>query len=85
VDLSAARAAAADKPDDVAAQTLVADLDLMGGHVEDAFNRLVDLVRRTREADREAARIHLVEMFAVVGDDDPRVAKARQMLASALF
>jgi putative thioredoxin len=85
VDLSAARAAAADNLDDVPAQTLVADLDLMGGHVEDAFSRLVDLVRRTRDADREAARAHLVEMFAVVGDDDPRVAKARQMLASALF
>ena len=42
VDLSQARAAAAESPDDVDAQTLVADLDLLGGHVEDAFNRLVD-------------------------------------------
>ena len=37
VDLNEARAAAAENPDDVAAQTLVADLDLLGGHVEDAF------------------------------------------------
>ena len=47
VDLAAARAAAAERRDDVEAQTLVADLDMLGGHVDDAFARLVDLVRRT--------------------------------------
>ena len=57
----------------------------MGGHVEDAFNRLIDLVRATSDADRDAARKHLIAMFGVVGDADPRVAKARQLLASALF
>ena len=35
------------RPDDVDAQTLVADLDMLGGHVDDAFDRLIDLVRRT--------------------------------------
>ena len=85
VDLNAAREAAAANPDDVAAQTLVADLDLLGGHVDDAFNRLVELVRRTREKDRDAAREHLLGLFAAVGNADPRVLKARQSLASALF
>lgn len=85
VDLQAARQAAADNPDDVAAQTLVADLDLYGGHVEDAFGRLIELVRRTTEEDRDAARAHLIGLFAAVGDDDPRVLKARRALASALF
>ncbi|MGH3447148.1 MAG: co-chaperone YbbN [Nocardioidaceae bacterium] len=85
VDLGTARTAAADNPDDVAAQTLVADIDLVGGHVEDAFSRLIDLVRRTSGADRDAARKHLLEVFGMVGDSDPRVLKARQMLASALF
>ena len=47
VDLTAAREAAAANPDDVDAQTMVADLDMLGGHVDDAFNRLIDLVRRT--------------------------------------
>ncbi len=37
VDLQQARSAAAERPDDVDAQTLVADLDLLGGHVDDAF------------------------------------------------
>ncbi len=81
----AVRAAAAERPDDVAAQTLCADLDLLGGHVDDAFRRLIDLVRRSAGEDRTAAREHLLDLFAVVGNDDERVARGRQALASALF
>lgn len=84
-DLQAARAAAADHPTDVAAQTLVADLDVLGGHVEDAFLRLIDLVRATGGEEREQARVHLVQLFAVVGAHDERVRKARTALMSALF
>ncbi|HET9945781.1 MAG TPA: tetratricopeptide repeat protein [Actinomycetes bacterium] len=85
VDPAAARARAADAPDDVAAQTAVADLDLLGGHVEDAFARLVDLVARTAGDDRDAARTHLVGLFELVGSQDERVARARTALANALF
>ena len=85
VDATAARAAAADGPDDVGAQTLVADLDLLGGHVEDAFGRLIELIRRTAGDERNAAREHLLGLFAAVGNDDPRVLRGRQNLASALF
>ena len=85
VDLNEARAAAAASPDDVPAQTMVADLDLLGGHVDDAFNRLIDLVRRTSEDDRDAARTHLIALFGAVGNADPRVQRARRDLASALF
>ncbi len=85
VDLDAARAAAAAAPDDVDAQTMVADLDMLGGHVEDAFARLVQLVRRSAGDDRDRARQHLLDLFAVVGNDDPRVLRGRQNLASALF
>jgi putative thioredoxin len=84
-DLAAARAAAADRPTDVAAQTLVADLDVLGGHVEDAFARLIDLVRATTGDEREQARQHLLQLFAVVGSGDERVRKARTALMSALF
>lgn len=85
VDLNAAREAAAANPDDVDAQTMVADLDLLGGHVDDAFQRLVELVRRTTEDDRDRARTHLIALFGAVGNDDPRVQRARRNLASALF
>lgn len=85
VDLNAARAAAAADQDDLDAQILVADLDLLGGHVEDSFARLVELVRRTVDKDRDRAREHLIGLFAAVGNDDPRVLKGRQALASALY
>ncbi len=85
VDLGQAREAAAQAPDDVEAQIMVADLDLLGGHVDDAFRRLVDLVRRTSGAERDRARTHLVSLFGAVGNDDPRVGRARRDLASALF
>jgi len=85
VDLNAARAAAAAGPDDVDAQLMVADLDLLGGHVEGAINRLIDLVRRTAEGDRDRTRTHLIALFGAVGGEDPRVQRARRDLASALF
>lgn len=84
-DPVAARAAAAADPADLDAQLLVADLDLVGGHVDDAFARLVELVRATADEDRTRVRNHLVELFDVVGAHDPRVVKARRALMSALF
>ena len=72
-------------PDDVAAQSRAADFLLGTGDVEAAFERLLDVVRRTAGNDRDAARTHLVELFAIVGDQDPRVGAARRKLAAALF
>jgi putative thioredoxin len=85
VDPVEARAVAAKDPLDVEAQLVVADLDVLGGHVEDAFVRLVDTVRLTAGPEREKVRLHLVELFDVVGAQDPRVAGARLKLANALF
>jgi putative thioredoxin len=72
-------------PEDVAAQTRAADFLLGTGNVEAAFTLLVDVVRRTAGEDRDQARTHLVELFAVVGDEDPRVGVARRQLTAALF
>ncbi|WP_407344186.1 tetratricopeptide repeat protein [Pengzhenrongella phosphoraccumulans] len=85
VDLQAARTAAADRPADVGAQLLVADLDVLGGNVDDAFGRLLDLVRATTGEDRELVRVRMVDLFEVVGADDPRVPPARRALANALY
>jgi len=85
VDPTAARAAAAADPTDVDAQIVVADLDVLGGHVADAFTRLVDTVRATSGDDRNRAREHLLELFEVVGSGDERVAAGRRALMSALF
>lgn len=85
LDPQQVRKDAAEKPADVQAQILAADLDLVGGHVEDAFGRLIETVRRTAGDDRDTVRLRLLELFEVVGADDPRVAAARRALARALF
>jgi putative thioredoxin len=85
VDPQAARTAAAGAPADVQVQLTAADLDLVGGHVEDAFGRLVDTVRRTFGDERDIVRLRLLELFEVIGPDDPRVVAARTALARVLF
>ena len=72
-------------PDDLDAQLTAADAELADQHVEDAFDRLVNTVRRSAGDDRDRVRKHLVELFELFPPDDPRVAKARRDLASALF
>jgi putative thioredoxin len=85
VDPAAALAAARAAPDDIEAQLRAADLEVLRGDAEPAYQRLVELVRRSAPADRERVRQHLVSLFAVAGPDDPVVAAARRSLASALF
>jgi len=79
------RARAEADPADVSAACAAADLDLVDGQVAEAFARLVAVVRRSAGDDREAARRHLLDLFALVGEDDPRVPPARLALANALF
>ncbi|MER7569660.1 tetratricopeptide repeat protein [Streptomyces sp. NPDC097941] len=85
LDPQQVRKEAAEKPGDAQAQIAAADLDLVGGHVEDAFGRLIDTVRRTAGDERDTVRLRLLELFEVVGADDPRVAAARRALSRALF
>jgi putative thioredoxin len=85
VDPQTVRREAAEKPADVQAQIAAADLDLVGGHVEDAFGRLIETVQRTVGDDRDTVRKRLLELFEVVGPEDPRVIAARRALARALF
>jgi putative thioredoxin len=85
VDAGAALAAAQAEPDNVEAQTLAADLDLVMGRVDEAFQRLIALVTRTAGDERNAAREHLLALFGAVGNEDPRVLSGRRALASALF
>ncbi|WP_270365261.1 tetratricopeptide repeat protein [Microbacterium algeriense] len=85
LDLQEARAAAAADPLDVQAQFAVADLDLSGGHVEDAFGRLLDLFAELPSDQRTPVRERLVELFGLIGAADPRVIAARNRLSSLLF
>jgi putative thioredoxin len=85
LDLHDARAAAAAQPRDVQAQFDVADLDLAGGHVEDAFGRLLDLFAQLPSDERTPVRERLIELFGLIGAADPRVITARNRLSSLLF
>ena len=72
-------------PEDVDAQLQAADVELANQQTEEAFKRLLDLIRRTSGPDRDKARTHLVELFGLFPAEDPVVAKARRDLASALY
>lgn len=85
LDLQAARAAAAEHPLDVQAQFDIADLDLAGGHVDDAFARLLDLFAQLPADERTPVRERLIELFGLIGAADPRVVSARNRLSSLLF
>ena len=79
------RNGAAAAPDDLDAQLDVADLDLSGGHIDDAFDRLLTVFPKLDAAGRNQVRERLLELFEVVGLDDPRVAPARRRLTALLY
>ncbi len=84
LDPSAVQRADAD-PADVAAAMQAADFEVANGRPEAAFDRLIAAIRRTAGEDRDKLRAHLVELFELFDTADPRVAKARRDLASALY
>jgi putative thioredoxin len=84
-DEAAARRTAASSPDDVKAQSQVADLDLASGRIDEAFDRLLGVIRRTSGEDRNQARLHLIGLFDIFPPRDPRVTKARGTLSALLF
>jgi putative thioredoxin len=76
---------AASHPDDVAAQLRAADFDMAGGDAEKAFDRVLAVVKRTSGAERNTARLHLLDLFEVLSPDDERLKKARTQLTLLLF
>ncbi len=55
------------------------------GDREDAVNHLVEIVRRKRDWNEEAARKQLVQFFEAWGPTDPMTIEARRKLSSVLF
>ncbi|MEV0379047.1 tetratricopeptide repeat protein [Nonomuraea sp. NPDC050643] len=72
-------------PADLDAQLLAADLEMLSGSVDQAFDRVIGVVKRTSGDDKEKARRHLLGLFEALPADDPSLVKARRALASALF
>lgn len=76
---------AAAHPLDIEAQCDVADLDLSGGHIEDAFDRLLVLYPQVDQDGKDVLRQRLLELFEVVGVSDPLVNAARARLTNLMY
>jgi len=85
VEPAAAARDAAERPDDVEAQLLLADFEMASGDAEQAFDRVLAVVKRTSGAERNTARLRLLDLFEVVPPDDERLKKARTQLTLLLF
>ena len=85
LDLKGIVAQSSAAPTDIELQLKAADVEIVTGGVEDAFSRLLSVIRATSGDDRTKAKNHLLILFALVDPSDPRLAAARKELASALF
>lgn len=84
-DVREVRAAAADHPEDVDAQMAVADIDMIGGQIQDAFDRLLDYLAAGHRDRMETVRVRLLEYFAIPDPSDERLKRARRRLATLLY
>jgi putative thioredoxin len=85
LDADQARRAAAEDPESVERALDVADLDISGGHIEDAFVRVLGLYSAASDEDKERLRERLLTYFTIVGQAAPEVKKARAHLTSLMF
>jgi putative thioredoxin len=85
VDPTTASREAAASPDDIAAQLLMADFQMASGDAEQAFDRVLGVIKRTSGAERNTARLRLLDLFEVLPPNDDRVKKARTQLTLLLF
>jgi putative thioredoxin len=72
-------------PTDIDLQLRAADIEIVNGGVEAAFSRLLNLVKATQGDDKNKVKNHLLNLFALVDQSDPRLISARKELASSIF
>ena len=72
-------------PTDITLQLKAADVEIVNGGVEAAFTRLLHAIRATSGEDRTKVKDHLLSLFSLIDQSDPRLVAARKELASALF
>jgi putative thioredoxin len=84
-ELEPLRAKIAADPADLQSRfDLALGLDAKGAR-EDAVNELLEIMRRDRKWNDDAARKQLVTLFEAMGPTDPRTIAARRRLSSLLF
>ena len=83
-NVDAVRKAAGDNPSDASAQLAVADVDMIDGHIEDAFSRLLDFLAGHRDS-ADVIKERMLEYFAMLPAGDERLNRARRRLAILLY
>ncbi|MDK7784620.1 tetratricopeptide repeat protein [Bifidobacterium sp. UMB6791A] len=83
-NVEAVRKAAGDNPGDVSAQLAVADVDMIDGHIDDAFGRLLDFLASHKDC-AEEIKNRMLEYFAMLPAGDERLNRARRRLAILLY
>ena len=83
-NVEAVRKAAGDNPSDASAQLAVADVDMIDGHIEDAFSRLLDFLAGHRDS-ADVIKERMLEYFAMLPAGDERLNRARRRLAILLY
>jgi len=84
-ELQARRAAAAERPADMAAQFDFAQAAFAAGHRDEAAETLLGMIRSDPEWNEGAAKAKLLQIFEAVGLEDPWVAAQRRKLSLLLF
>jgi len=72
-------------PQDIDLQLKAADVEIVNGGVEAAFSRLLTLVKNCTGDDKNKVKTHLLNLFALVDQGDPRLISARKELANSIF
>ncbi len=83
-DIAELEAAASAAPDDDEAQLALARALAARSEFEPALDRLLDVVRSKGEG-KEAARLAMLDIFGVLGNDHPLTSTYRRQLATALY
>jgi putative thioredoxin len=84
-DLDNLRARLDGDPDDLQTRYDLAVALYGGGEAEAAVDELVEVIRRKREWNEDAARQQLLKIFEALGPSDPVTVSGRRKLSSILF
>jgi putative thioredoxin len=84
-ELAALRAAAVERPADMAAQLALANALIASGDRQAAADKLLEMIAADREWNDGAAKARLLQLFEATGLEDPWVAATRRRLSTILF
>lgn len=85
VDIAPLQARIAANPDDLDALFEMSTAQMAGGNRDAAADALLDIIAKDRDWNEGQARSQLLQLFDVVGLEDPWVAAQRRRLSAILF